>query len=81
MSLPGLPPVRPIPLKDRAQLVFVERAQLDVSDGAFVAVNADGTRTHIPVGGLACIMLERGPDQPRRRGACRARRHAHHLGR
>ena len=49
MSLPGLPPPKPIPLKDRASLVFVERAQLDVQDGAFVAVNADGTRTHIPV--------------------------------
>ncbi len=60
MSLPGLPPPRPIPLKDRAQLVFVERAQLDVLDGAFVAVNADGTRTAIPVGGLAGIMLEPG---------------------
>ncbi|MFB2595439.1 type I-E CRISPR-associated endonuclease Cas1e [Paracoccus sp. p4-l81] len=56
----GLPPPRPIPLKDRAQLVFVERAQLDVLDGAFVAVNADGTRTHIPVGGLAGLMLEPG---------------------
>lgn len=60
MSLPGLPPPRPIPLKDRASLVFVERAQLDVQDGAFVAVNADGTRTHIPVGGLAGLMLEPG---------------------
>lgn len=60
MSLPGLPPPRPIPLKDRASLVFVEKAQLDVQDGAFVAVNADGTRTHIPVGGLAGIMLEPG---------------------
>jgi CRISPR-associated protein Cas1 len=60
MSLPGLPPARPIPLKDRAQLVFVERAKLDVSDGAFVAVNADGTRTQIPVGGLAGLMLEPG---------------------
>ena len=58
--MPGLPPARPIPLKDRASLVFVERAQLDVQDGAFVAVNADGTRTHIPVGGLAGIMLEPG---------------------
>lgn len=57
---PGLPPPRPIPLKDRASLVFVERAQLDVQDGAFVAVNADGTRTQIPVGGLAGIMLEPG---------------------
>ena len=56
----GLPPPRPIPLKDRATLVFVERAQLDVQDGAFVAVNADGTRTQIPVGGLAGIMLEPG---------------------
>ncbi|MBU3032315.1 type I-E CRISPR-associated endonuclease Cas1e [Paracoccus marinaquae] len=56
----GLPPPAPIPLKDRASLVFVERAQLDVQDGAFVAVNADGTRTHIPVGGLAGLMLEPG---------------------
>jgi CRISP-associated protein Cas1 len=59
-GLVGLPPPSPIPLKDRASLVFVERAQLDVQDGAFVAVNADGTRTHIPVGGLAGIMLEPG---------------------
>ena len=60
MNLPGLPPPKPIPLKDRSQLVFVERARLDVQDGAFVAVNADGTRTHIPVGGLAGLMLEPG---------------------
>lgn len=60
MSAPGLPPPKPIPLKDRSTLVFVERAQLDVLDGAFVAVNADGTRTQIPVGGLAGIMLEPG---------------------
>ncbi len=57
---PGLPPPRPIPLKDRAALVFVERAQLDVADGAFVAINADGVRTHIPVGGVACLLLEPG---------------------
>jgi len=60
MTLPGLPPPKPIPLKDRASLVFVERARLDVADGAFVAVGADGTRTHIPVGGLAGLMLEPG---------------------
>lgn len=59
-GLPGLRPPSPIPLKDRASLVFVERARLDVVDGAFVAVNADGTRTQIPVGGLAGIMLEPG---------------------
>ena len=60
MSLPGVVPPKPIPLKERAALVFIERAQLDVKDGAFVAINADGTRTHIPVGGIACLMLEPG---------------------
>ena len=60
MTMPGLPPPRPIPMKDRSTLVFVERAQLDVADGAFVAVNADGTRTQIPIGGLAGVMLEPG---------------------
>lgn len=58
MPLPGIVPPKPIPLKERAALVFVERAQLDVKDGAFVAVDADGTRIHIPVGGVACLMLE-----------------------
>lgn len=33
---------------------------MDVQDGAFVAINSDGTRTHIPIGGLACLMLEPG---------------------
>lgn len=60
MSLGGLPPPRPIPLKDRSQLVFVERANLDVRDGAFCSVNSDGTVTQIPVGGLAGLMLEPG---------------------
>jgi CRISPR-associated protein Cas1 len=57
---PGLPPPRPIPLKDRAALVFVEHAQLDVEDGCFVAIDATGVRTVIPVGGIACLMLEPG---------------------
>lgn len=58
--LPGLAPPKLIPLKDRASLIFVEHARLDVLDGAFVAVNADGTRTQIPIGGIAGIMLEPG---------------------
>lgn len=60
MSLPGLPPPRPIPLKERAAMVFVEHARIDVLDGAFVAVDAEGGRTHIPIGGVACLMLEPG---------------------
>ena len=57
---PSLPPPKPIPLKERAALLFVERAQIDVVDGAFVAIDADGVRTHIPIGGIACLMLEPG---------------------
>ena len=60
VTIPGLPPPKPIPLKERAALVFVERAQVDVLDGAFVAINAEGVRTHIPIGGVACLMLEPG---------------------
>ena len=60
MTTRGLPPPKPIPMKDRAQLVFVERAKLDIEDGAFVALNSDGTRTQIPIGGLAGLMLEPG---------------------
>lgn len=59
-TIPGLPPARPIPLKDRAALVFVERAQLDVDDGCFVAIDEGGIRTVIPVGGIACLLLEPG---------------------
>lgn len=59
-SLPGAAPPRPIPLKDRASIVFVEKGQLDVIDGAFVLVDGNGIRTVIPVGGLAAIMLEPG---------------------
>ena len=41
-------------------MVFVERAQIDVRDGACVAIDAEGVRTHIPIGGIACLMLEPG---------------------
>lgn len=41
-------------------MVFVEHARIDVLDGAFVAIDAEGSRTHIPIGGVACLMLEPG---------------------
>lgn len=59
-TMPGLPPPRPIPLKDRSSILFLERGQLDVIDGAFVVVDVRGVRTVIPVGGIACLMLEPG---------------------
>jgi CRISPR-associated protein Cas1 len=55
-----LPPPEPIQLKERVSLVFLEYGQLDVLDGAFVLVDKNGVRTHIPVGSVACIMLEPG---------------------
>lgn len=55
-----LPRLKPLALKERASLVFLERGQLDVLDGSFVLVDSNGVRTHIPVGGVACIMLEPG---------------------
>jgi CRISP-associated protein Cas1 len=59
-TISGLPPPRPIPLKDRSSVIFIERGNVDVLDGAFVVVNKTGIRTHILIGGLACLMLEPG---------------------
>lgn len=47
-------------MKDRVSMIFLEHGQLDVIDGAFVLVDKNGVRTHIPVGSIACIMLEPG---------------------
>ncbi len=60
MTEPILPPLKPIPMKDRVSVIFVEKGNLDVLDGAFVVVDKTGVRTHIPVGGVACLMLEPG---------------------
>ena len=55
-----LPPLKPIPIKDRLSILYIEKGHLDVLDGAFVVVDKTGVRTHIPVGGVACLMLEPG---------------------
>ena len=60
MSNPVLPPLKPIPIKNRISTLFLEKGNLDVLDGAFVLVDKNGVRTHIPVGGVACLMLEPG---------------------
>jgi CRISPR-associated protein Cas1 len=60
MTEPILPPLKPIPIKDRVSIIFLEKGQLDVLDGAFVVIDKTGVRTHIPVGGVACLMLEPG---------------------
>ena len=55
-----LPPLKPLPMKDRISMVFVYYGQIDVLDGAFVVIDKKGVRKHIPVGSVACIMLEPG---------------------
>lgn len=59
-------------------VVFVEKGEIDVVDGAFVVVDNLGLRvrpvlTHIPVGGVACIMLEPGTRVSHRAAALAAR--------
>lgn len=53
-------PLKPIPMKDRVSMIFLQYGQIDVMDGAFVLIDKTGVRTHIPVGSVACIMLEPG---------------------
>jgi len=55
-----LPKARPIPMKDRTSMMFISPGQLDVLDGAFVVIDKNGVRTCIPVGGIACLLLEPG---------------------
>jgi CRISPR-associated protein Cas1 len=55
-----LPDLKPLPIKDRVSMMFIQYAQLDVIDGAFVAVDQNGVRTCIPVGSVACLFLETG---------------------
>jgi CRISPR-associated protein Cas1 len=49
-----IPPLGPIMLKDRISMIFLRYGHLDVIDGAFVLVDQNGVRTHIPVGSVAC---------------------------
>jgi len=55
-----LPPLKPIAIKERNSIAFLKYGELDVIDGAFVLVDKNGVRKHIPIGGLACLMLEPG---------------------
>lgn len=57
----GFIPLKPIPEKDRMSMIFVGMGQIDVRDGAFVVIDeVNGERMHIPVGSVACLLLEPG---------------------
>lgn len=68
-----LPPLKPIAMKERISMIFIEYGQIDVLDGAFVVIDESGVRTHIPVGSIACIMLEPGTRVSHRAAALAAR--------
>ena len=55
-----LPKLKPIAIKERISLMFLEKGEVDVLDGAFVLVDKNGVRTHIPAGAVACLLLEPG---------------------
>lgn len=53
--------LKPLPIKDRTSMIFVGMGRIDVRDGAFVVIDeVNGERMHIPVGSVACLMLEPG---------------------
>jgi CRISPR-associated protein Cas1 len=49
---------------NRISVVYIEKGNLDVIDGSFVVVDKTGVRTHIPIGSVACLMLEPGTQLP-----------------
>ena len=50
----------PISIKERDSILFLKYGEIDVIDGSFVLVDKNGVRTHIPIGGIVCLMLEPG---------------------
>jgi len=56
----GLPPAKPIMIKERSSMLFLKYGQMDVIDGSFVLVDKNGTRSQIPVGSITVILLEPG---------------------
>ncbi|MDD5036916.1 MAG: type I-E CRISPR-associated endonuclease Cas1e [Methylococcaceae bacterium] len=73
MTVQILPPLKPIAMKERVSLLFIEYGEIDVIDGAFVVVDKTGVRTQIPVGSIACLMLEPGTRVSHRAAALAAR--------
>lgn len=54
-------------------MLFIEKGEIDVLDGSFVVIDKTGIRTHIPVGSIACLMLEPGTRVSHRAVALAAR--------
>ena len=55
----GMIPPKPIPMKDRASFVHLGPGRIESADGALVHVSDLGEMP-IPIGGIACVLLEPG---------------------
>jgi CRISPR-associated protein Cas1 len=49
-----------VPLRDREAFLHLRRGCVDLEDGAVVLVDVNGIRMQVPVGTLACLLLEPG---------------------
>ncbi len=49
-----------ISIRERSSMLFLRYGRLDVEDGALVLVDETGVRMQIPLGGIACLLLEPG---------------------
>ncbi len=58
--MPIIEPPMKIPLRERVSILFVERGRLDVRDGTMVVIDKNGEREQLPIGGVACLILEPG---------------------
>lgn len=48
MTDPQYEPLKPLPMKDRMSMIFLRYGLIDVKDSAFVLIDKEGVRTHIP---------------------------------
>ena len=54
-------PLKPIPIKYRHSMIYVGIERIGIRDGTFVVIdNINVERMHIPVGIIACLLLEKG---------------------
>lgn len=51
------PLITPLPMKNRAPFVHVDRGAIHVLDNAFVVTDVNGTREHIPVGAVGAVII------------------------
>ncbi len=49
-----------VPLRDREAFLHLRRGIIDVEDGAVVLADVNGVRMQVPVGTVACLLLEPG---------------------